>query len=114
MTKVEFLKGKSFHLNGGWSKTTTYKFIDHESCKALVREYRMHNDIDNVLITDSIMNVEKIGNKMIHLYTFLLGKKIVDKIRYEDMEEYIKPVESIEFRVKIDAEKKLRDLYTTD
>jgi len=49
----------------------------------------MHNDIDNVLLSDSIYNIDKIGNKMIHLYTFLLGKKIVDKIRYEDMVEYI-------------------------
>ena len=88
MTKQEFLEGKSFSLNGDWSNTTTYKYR-RGNVEALEREYRMHNDIDNVLMSDSIMNIDKIGNKMIHLYTFILGRKIVDKIRYDDMEEYI-------------------------
>jgi hypothetical protein len=87
MTKQDFLEGKSFSLDGDWSNNTTYK-IGH-SGEALQREYRMHNDIDNVLLSDSIMNIDKIGNKMIHLYTFILGRKIVDKIRYDDMVEYI-------------------------
>ena len=88
MTKQEFLEGKSFSLDGDWSKTTTYKYRGG-GVEALEREYRMTSDLDNVLISDSIYNIEKIGNKMIHLYTFLLGKKIVDKIRYDDMVEYI-------------------------
>ena len=48
----------------------------------------MHNDVNNVLISDHLFNVEKIGTKKVHLYTFLLGKKIVDRIRYEDMVEF--------------------------
>lgn len=101
MTKVEFLTGKSFHLKGDWSKTTTYKYGNDAggnklSLGGIVREYRMHNDIDNILLTDHIMNIEKVGSKKIHLYTFLLGKKITDKIRYEDMDEYIRPEERID------------------
>ena len=88
MTKQDFLNGKSFALNGDYSDTTTYKYRG-DGIEALEREYRMHNDLDRVLISDSIMNISKIGNKMIHLYTFILGRKIVDKIRYDDMEEYI-------------------------
>lgn len=92
MTKQEFLSGKSFSLKGNWSKTTTYKYRGGSvEFGYLEREYRMNTDTDKVLISDSIMNVEKIGTKKVHLYTFLLGKKIVDKIRYEDMELY-KPI----------------------
>ena len=91
MTKQEFLSGKSFSLDGDYSKTTTYKYRGSGvELGALEREYRMYNDIDTVLLSDSIMNLEKIGTKKIHLYTFLLGKKITDKIRFEDMIEYIR------------------------
>ena len=103
MTKQDFLNGKSFHLKGDWNKTTTYKYGNEGvasgnklSLGGIVREYRMTNDIDKVLISDHIMNIEKVGSKKIHLYTFLLGKKITDKIRYEDMEEYIKLEERID------------------
>jgi len=90
MTKQEFLSGKSFSLDGDYSKTTTYKYREvGAELGAIEREYRMYNDINTVLLSDSIMNISKIGNKMIHLYTFLLGRKIVDKIRYEDMVEFI-------------------------
>ena len=92
MTKQDFLEGKSFSLDGDWSNNTTYK-IGH-SGEALQREYRMHNDISTILISDSIMNIEKVGNKMIHLYTFLLGKKIVDRIRFKDMVEFPEQVNS--------------------
>lgn len=90
MTKQEFLDGKSFSLDGDWSKTTTYKYgTGSVEFGYLVKEYRMDDDLNNILISESIMNVEKIGTKQVHLYTFLLGRKIVDKIRYEDMVEFI-------------------------
>jgi len=90
MTKQEFLDGKSFSLDGDWSETTTYKYTPGSvEFGSLNREYRMYNEPEKVLLTDSIMNVEKIGTKIVTLYTFLLGRKIVDKIRYEDMVEFI-------------------------
>ena len=89
MTKQDFLECKSFYLKGDFSNTTTYK-MGHKA-GSLEREYRMTNDIDNILISDHIFNIEKIGNKMVHLYTFLLGRKIVDKIRYDDMVAYDRP-----------------------
>jgi hypothetical protein len=90
MTKQDFLDGKSFSLNGDLSKTTTYKYREGSvEFGSLEREYRFHDNTDRVLISDSIMNVEKIGTKKVHLYTFLLGRKIVDEIRYEDMVEFI-------------------------
>ncbi len=90
MTKQDFLEGKSFSLDGDWSETTTYKYRGG-SVEALEREYRMTTDVDNVLLSDHIYNIEKIGNKMIHLYTFLLGRKITDRLRYDDMVAYDRP-----------------------
>lgn len=96
MTKQEFLSGKSFSLDGDYSSTTTYKYREAGTeLGALEREYRMYNDIDTILISDSIMNLEKIGTKKIHLYTFLLGRKITDKIRFDDMIEYISQKELV-------------------
>jgi len=94
MTKAEFLEGISFSLAGEYIKTTTYKYRGGR-LPALEREYRMTTDPDNVLISDSIMNIEKIGTKKVHLYTFLLGKKISNKIRYDDMVEYISQEELV-------------------
>ena len=88
MTKEEFLNGKSFKLSTHAS--TTYKYNpDHVELGSLTKEYRMSTDDQRIILSDSIMNVEKIGTKMVTLYTFLLGDKIVKKIRYEDMVEFI-------------------------
>ena len=89
MTKQVFLERKSFYLKGDFSNTTTYK-MGHKA-GSLEREYRMTSDVDNVLLSDHIYNIEKIGNKMIHLYTFLLGRKITDRLRYDDMVAYDRP-----------------------
>ena len=88
MTKQEFLDGKSFSLP--YAGDSTYKYNpDNVEFGSLIKEYRMASYSDRVLLSDSIMNIEKIGSKMITLYTFLLGDKIVKKIRYEDMVEFI-------------------------
>jgi len=95
MTKEQFLNEVSFSIAGDWSKTTTYKYrADGAKCGGLDREYRMHNDVNNILISDHLFNIEKVGSKMVHLYTFLLGRKIVDKIRYKDMIEFPEQVNS--------------------
>jgi len=95
MTKEQFLNGTSFSLDGDYSNTTTYKYrADGARCGGLEREYRMYNDVNNILISDHLFNIEKVGSKMVHLYTFLLGRKIVDRIRYKDMIEFPEQVNS--------------------
>ena len=89
MTKTEFLSGKSFSIYPD-SSNTTYKYRSgNVEFWSLTKEYRMSKDDNTIILSDSIMNIEKIGTKMITLYTFLLGDKIVKKIRYEDMVEFI-------------------------
>ena len=88
MTKEQFLDGKSFSLP--YAGNSTYKYNpDNVEFGSLIKEYRMSKEDSRVLLSDSIMNVEKIGSKIVTLYTFLLGDKIVKKIRYEDMVEFI-------------------------
>jgi len=82
MTKQQFLDGKSFLLPYTYSNNTTYK-CDEDKC--LIREYRTKEG--KVLISDYLMNIDKIGNKMITCFTYILDTKITKKIRYEDMVE---------------------------
>jgi len=82
MTKQQFLDGKSFSLPYTYSNTTTYKCEDGRS---LIQEYRTKEG--TVLISDYLMNISKIGNKMVTCFTYILGTKITKKIRYEDMVE---------------------------
>ena len=86
MTKQDFLNGKSFSLKGDFSSTTTYKYraIDSD-IGCIEREYRMTNDMNTILLSDNIMNVEKIGTKKVHLFTFLFRDKITKKIPYDEM-----------------------------
>jgi hypothetical protein len=84
MTKQEFLNGKSFKLNYDYSDTTTYR-CDKDG-KSLIQEYRTSEG--KVVLEDSLLNIDKIGSKMITGYTFVLDSKIVKKIRFEDMELY--------------------------
>jgi len=86
MTKQDFLNGKSFSIKGDFSNTTTYKYRAIDSDIGCVeREYRMTNSLNTILLTDNIMNVEKIGTKKVHLFTFLFRDKITKKLSYEDM-----------------------------
>ena len=84
MTKQEFLSGKSFYLPYG-SKENTYKC--NSEVEYIAQEYRTKDG--RVIVSDHLMNIEKIGNKMITCFTFVLDTKVVKKIRYEDMVEFI-------------------------
>lgn len=91
MTKQDFLEGKVFRLRGERDETTTYRFRKDIGSDdgSLEREYRMTKDLHKILLSDCIMNLEKIGSKKVHLYTFLLGEKVSKSIRYEDMIEFV-------------------------
>jgi hypothetical protein len=83
MTKQQFLDGKSFTLPYIYSNNTTYKCGDERNI--LEKEYRTKEG--KVVISDYLMNIDKIGNKMVTCFTYILDTKITKKIRYEDMVE---------------------------
>lgn len=82
MTKQEFLDGKSFSLPYTYSDST-YRCGRKGEC--LIKEYRTKEG--KVLTSDYLMNISKIGNKMVTCFTFILGTKVTKKIRFEDMVE---------------------------
>lgn len=91
MTKEQFLNGTPFSLNYDYSKniTSTYVYNNPNNGTekgSLSKEYRTNEG--KVLISDHLLNIDKIGSKMITGYTFILDSKIVKKIRYEDMVEF--------------------------
>tara|TARA_R100000951_G_scaffold57084_1_gene47934 strand:+ start:1804 stop:2088 length:285 start_codon:yes stop_codon:yes gene_type:complete len=89
MTKQDFLEGKPFSLKGDFSNTTTYKYRAIDSDLGCIeREYRYTKNVNTILLSDNIMNVEKIGTKKVHLFTFLFRDKITKKISYKDMIEF--------------------------
>ena len=92
MTKGQLLKGEAFSLQFTHDQTTTYVLSIEEDkssklglkASALHRQYRHSNSL-SLLLEDHIFNIEKMGSKKIHVYTFLLGKRIKDTIKYKDM-----------------------------
>jgi hypothetical protein len=85
ITKQEFLDGKAFSLDCVYGDYTTFTiYTDREGRAAGL--HQQHRGTNNkVLIEELIMNIDKVGTKMIHVFTYLLGKKVADTIRYADM-----------------------------
>ena len=85
MTKEEFLKGKSFRLNRSYiGKDITFSTDKDNSY--LSEEFRGKDN--RVLFSKHIMNIDKIGRKIITAYCFILDSRIIKKIRFEDMIEF--------------------------
>ena len=95
MTKEQVLNGEAFTLPNTYDDTSSYK-LEVELSKSkvpsknnklrgsLTKQHRMTNTLE-LIFEDYLYNVEKVGTKKVHLFTFMLGKKVTDTIRYEDM-----------------------------
>ena len=90
MTKEQVLKGEAFTLPNTFDDTSSYK-LDIEPMKesnrlrgSMIKQHRMTTTLE-LIFEDYLYNIEKVGTKKIHLFTFMLGKRITDTIRYEDM-----------------------------
>ena len=84
-TKNDLLSGKSFTLPSQVSKRDTYKLTD--DAMSVIKEYRKKDG--EVLFTDYLGNIEKLGRTQMTVYTFFFDKRVTKKIRYEDMIEFI-------------------------
>ena len=86
ITKQDFLDGKAFSLDCVHGDYTTFTiYTDRDGRAAGLHQQHRYNN--KVLIEDMIMNIDKVGSKMVHVYTYLLGKKVADTIRYADMKQ---------------------------
>jgi hypothetical protein len=81
MTREDFLSGVEFEMDFG----TFFKLEQDQ--RSISKVYRS-GDRTRVVMEDHHMNVEKIGKVEFEAYTYLLGKKIVRKVRFEDLIEF--------------------------
>lgn len=82
-TKNDLLSGKSFSLP--FEKTNTFKLTD--DARSVIKEFRKEDG--ELLFTDYVGNINKMGVTQLTVYTYFFDKKVVKKIRYEDMVEFI-------------------------
>ncbi len=84
MTKQEFLNGVSFKVKGfgNYKGGNTYKYAE-----CIVEESRSSID-DRVVLSSYHCNVLKIGSKSFSGVTFIMGKRVNIKYRFEDLIAY--------------------------
>ncbi len=78
MTKQQFLSGAEFEMNRNFFR---------KEGMAIIKVYRS-SDRSKVILEDYHMNVEKVGKVQVECYTFLLGKRIVRKVRFDEVEVF--------------------------
>jgi len=78
MTKQDFLSGVEFEMNGNFFK---------KEDNTITKVYRS-SDRSRTVMEDHHMNIEKIGKVQFECYTYLLGKRIVRKVRFDDLEVF--------------------------
>lgn len=78
MTREDFMAGVEFEMNGNFFK---------KEDNTITKVYRSQ-DRSRTVMEDYHMNIEKMGRVQFECYTFLLGKRIVRKVRFEDLEPF--------------------------
>lgn len=78
MTREDFIAGVEFEMNGNFFKRED---------NTITKVYRS-SDRSRTVMEDYHMNLEKIGRVGFEAYTFLLGKRIVRKVRFRDLEVF--------------------------
>ena len=78
MTKQDFLSGVEFEINGNFFK---------KEDNTITKVYRSQ-DRSRVVMEDYHMNIEKISRVQFECYTYLLGKRIVRKVRFDEVEVF--------------------------
>lgn len=80
MTKEQFLSGAEFEIKGSYFK------LDKEG-RSILKVFRS-TDRTRVIMEDYHMNVERVGRVGFEAYTFIMGRKVERKIRFEDLVEF--------------------------
>jgi hypothetical protein len=82
MTKEQFLSGAKFYINGKKYKgDSTYNF---NGAGSISRQSRSSVD-ERVVIDDYECNIFKLGRVGFEGFTFVMGKKVVVKVRFKDL-----------------------------
>lgn len=78
MTREDFIAGVEFEIKGNFFKKEN---------RTITKVYRS-NDRSRVVMEDHHMNLGKIGRVGFEAYTYILGGRVVRKIRFEDLEVF--------------------------
>ena len=78
MTKQDFLSGVEFEMNSNFFK---------KQDNTITKVYRSQ-DRSRTVMEDYHMNIDKISRVGFECYTFLLGKRIVRKVRFDEVEVF--------------------------
>jgi hypothetical protein len=85
MTKEQFLKGTQFYVGSKKYKgDSTYSF---SSVGSISRQSRSSVD-ERIVLDDYECNVTKIGRVGFAGFTYVMGKKVVVRSRFEDLVEF--------------------------
>ena len=80
MTREDFITGVEFEIKGSFFKLDTNE-------RSITKVFRS-NDRTRVVMEDYHMNVESIGRVRFEAYTYMIGKRVDRKIRFEDLEPF--------------------------
>jgi hypothetical protein len=80
MTKEQFLNGVEFEIKGSYFK------LDKEE-RSITKVFRS-TDRTRIVMEDYHMNVERIGRVGFEAYTYIMGRRVDRKIRFEDLVEF--------------------------
>jgi glycosylphosphatidylinositol transamidase (GPIT) subunit GPI8 len=84
-TKNDLLSGKSFTLPNQVNERDTFKLTDDG--EVVIREFRRKTG--ELLFTDYMGNIEKLGRTQMTVYTYFFNKRVTKKIKFEDMIEFV-------------------------
>jgi hypothetical protein len=79
MTREQFTTGTEFTIG----QTNFFRLSQDQ--RTIEKIYRS-SDKTRIILEDYHMNVEKIGRVEFEAYTYMLGKKVVRKIKFADLQ----------------------------
>ena len=80
MTREQFITGAEFEIKGSYFR------LDKER-RSITKVFRS-TDRTRIVMEDYHMNVERIGRVGFEAYTYIMGRRVDRKIRFEDLVEF--------------------------
>ena len=80
MTREDFIAGVEFEIRGNYFK------LDEDK-RSITKVFRT-SDRSRVVMEDYHMNVERIGRVRFECYSYMMGRKVERRIRFEDLEVF--------------------------
>ena len=80
MTREDFIAGVEFEIRGNYFK------LDKDK-RSITKVFRT-SDRSRVVMEDYHMNVEMIGRVRFECYSYMMGRKVERRIRFEDLEVF--------------------------